>query len=197
MDELRKGYLIMACGKVPRRWDVLLVDKNPLNLLWLPMIYRLFPHARFILALRHPCDVLLSNYMQNFMSSSLAVACENLTTLATAYVDAMNHWLHHVGLFKPNVFQSRYEDLVADPAKQTRRIAEYLGLEDAKPMLGFDRHAREKRFISTPSYSQVIEPINAKGVGRWQRYREYFEPVLPILEPMLRHWGYVAEIPTN
>jgi tetratricopeptide (TPR) repeat protein len=196
-DELRKGYVILACGKVPRRWDARLVDKNPMNMLWLPMIHRLFPHGKFILAVRHPCDVLLSCYMQNFMSSSLAVVCENLEILAKAYVDAMGHWLYHVELFKPDVFISRYEDLVADSAGQTRRIADFLGLEDAHTMLGFDRHAREKRFIATPSYTQVIEPINRKGMGRWERYRRYFEPVLPVLQPMLEHWGYAADSPTT
>lgn len=192
-DELRKGYLTLACGKVPRRWDAQLVDKNPMNMLWLSMIYRLFPDAKFILAIRHPCDVLLSCYMQNFMSGSLAVVCETLETLATAYVDAMDHWLHHVRLFEPDVFVSRYEDLVADPALQTSRIAGFLGLEDARVMLDFDRHAREKGFIATPSYTQVIEPINTRGIGRWLRYRDYFTPVLPILEPMLDHWGYTVE----
>ena len=35
-------------------------------------------------------------------------------------------------------------------------------------------------------------PINRRGLGRWHNYRAYFEPVLPILESMLRHWGYAA-----
>lgn len=194
-DELRKGYLIHACGKVPRRWEAQLVDKNPMNMLWLPMIYRLFPEAKFILAVRHPCDVLLSCYMQNFMATTLGASCANLETLATAYNEAMSHWLYHVDLFGLRVFVSRYEDLVADPVLQTRRIADHLGLEDADAMLGFDRRAREKEFIATPSYTQVIEPINTRGIGRWQRYRAYFEPVLPILAPMLKHWGYAAEAP--
>ena len=193
-DELRKGYLTFACSKVPRRWNAQLVDKNPMNMLWLPLIHRLFPSARYIFALRHPCDVLLSNYMQNFMATTLAATCADMETLATGYVKAMEHWLHHVEMFKPAVFVSRYEDLVADPVKQTRRIAEHLGLEDADAMLDFDRRAREKGFIATPSYSQVIEPINNMGIGRWQRYREYFEPALPILEPVLEHWGYTADL---
>jgi len=191
-DELRKGYLTFACSKIPRRWSARLVDKNPMNMLWLPMIYRLFPAAKFILAVRHPCDVLLSNYMQNFIAGTLCVVCENLEVLATSYVDAMRHWLYHVQLFGADVFISRYEDLVADPRRQSRRIAEYLELEDADALLGFDRRAREKGFIATPSYTQVIEPINSKGIGRWERYREYFEPVLPILQPMLEHWGYAT-----
>ena len=43
-----------------------------------------------------------------------------------------------------------------------------------------------------PSDSQVIEPVNTKGLNRWVKYRPYFEKALPILEPMLRHWDYSA-----
>lgn len=192
-DELRKGYLILACSKVPRRWDAQLVDKNPLNMLWVPMIHRLYPEARFILALRHPCDVILSCYMQNFRSAVLAAASSSLERLAHAYVTAMECWLYHIDLMKPQVFVSRYEDLVADTAGQTRRIAEFLGLDDAESMLHFDARAREKGYIATPSYTQVIEPINRKGINRWHRYREYFEPILPTLEPMLKHWNYTVD----
>lgn len=192
-DELRKGYLILACGKVPRRWGARLVDKNPLNMLWLPMIHRMFPRAKFVLALRHPCDVILSCYMQNFRAAVLAVAGQSLDHLACAYVAAMRSWLHHVDVFKPDVFVSRYEDLVNDAPGQTRKIASFLGLEDADSMLDFAAHAREKGYIKTPSYTQVIEPINTQGLGRWQRYREYFEPVLPTLAPVLEHWGYSVE----
>ena len=189
-DELRKGYLILACGKVPRRWDARLVDKNPLNMLWLPMIHRMYPHAKFILALRHPCDVILSCHMQNFRAAPLAVASRSLESLARAYAAAMENWLYHEALIRPDVFVSRYEDLVADTAGRTRQIAEFLGLDDAASMLRFDARAREKGYIATPSYTQVTEPINARSIDHWLRYREYFEPVLPILEPMMAHWGY-------
>ena len=189
-DELRKRYLTMVAEKVRRQWNAQLVDKNPLNMLWLPFIHRLFPNAKYILAIRHPCDVILSCYMQNFRSSILVTASASLRRLAQAYVAAMQVWLHHVDVLKPNVLVSRYEDLVADLPQQAARIATFLELEDASPMLQFDRHARDKGYIGTPSYSQVIEPVNRKGLDRWLRYREYFEPVLPVLEPMLRHWGY-------
>lgn len=192
-DELRKGYLNLVCSKISRRWDTQLVDKNPLNMLWLPMIHRLFPEAKFILALRHPCDVLVSNYMQNFHASVLAAACSSFERLATAYVTAMESWLHHVKLFQPNLLVSRYEDLVADPEAQTRRIAEFIGVADATPMLHFDRHARGKGFIATPSYTQVIQPLNRKGINRWLRYRDALAPALPILQPMLDHWGYSVD----
>lgn len=192
-DELRKSYLLMVSETIQRRWSAQLIDKNPLNMMWVPLIHRLFPEAKFILALRHPCDVILSCYMQNFRSSILGAACASLDRLAAAYVQAMQCWLEDEHLFRPKVLVSRYEELVADFPGQTRRIADFLELEDAAPMLQFDRHARDKGYIATPSYRQVIEPVNRKGLNRWARYRREFEPLLPVLEPMLRHWGYSTD----
>jgi len=190
VDELRKRYNTMVGERIPRDWNTRLVDKNPLNMLWLPIMHRLFPSSKYILAVRHPCDVILSCYMQSFRSSSLAAACSTLDRLARAYVETMEQWLEAVDVFKPSVLVSRYEDLVDDVAGQTSRIAAFLELDDASPMLRFDEHARNKSYIATPSYSQVIEPVNRKGLGRWHKYRQYLEPVLPTLEPMIRHWGY-------
>jgi hypothetical protein len=196
-DELRKKYFLLTAERIERRADVRLVDKNPLNMLWLPMMHRLFPAAKIILCVRHPCDVVLSCYMQNFRSAVLGAACENLERLAAAYVQAMRTWLQHASVIQPDVLVSRYEDLVADTPAQTQRIAGFLDLADAAPMLQFDRRAREKAYIQTPSYSQVIEPVNRKGLGRWHAYREWFEPILPTLQPMLEHWGYSANFSSS
>ena len=45
--------------------DSLVIDKFPLNLLRAPLISQAFPEAKFILALRHPLDCILSCWMQN------------------------------------------------------------------------------------------------------------------------------------
>ena len=39
----------------------------PLNIVHVGEIVRFFPNAKFILALRHPYDCVLSCFMQNFM----------------------------------------------------------------------------------------------------------------------------------
>ncbi|HEX7369087.1 MAG TPA: sulfotransferase [Rhodanobacteraceae bacterium] len=194
-DELRKGYLLMACEKLQRRWDARLVDKNPLNMLVLPLIHRLFPAARFILMLRHPCDVLLSNYMQDFRSVVLMAVARDLTHLARGYVEAFDCWFHHAALLKPNVLTVRYEDLVADQVGTVARIGAFLDLQNADAMLDAARHAREKGFIGTPSYRQVIEPVNRKGIGRWHRYRPWFEGILPMITPTMDRLGYSVDTP--
>lgn len=193
-DELRKGYLILACEKIQRRWDALLVDKNPLNMLALPLIHRIFPAARFILMLRHPCDVLLSNYMQDYRSVVLMAVSRDLQHLARGYVEAFDHWFHHVELLRPDVLTVHYEDLVADQAGTAARIASFLGLDNAEAMLDSARHAREKGYIGTPSYRQVIEPVNRRGIGRWLRYRPWLDDVIPTMAPMLDRLDYPLEL---
>ena len=192
-DQLREAYWDLVRSKIARKADTQLVDKNPLNMLWLPLIHRLFPNARYILALRDPRDVLLSNYFQNFRSVVLGAVCADLESLARGYVAAMTYWLHHAELFQPQIFVSRYETLVAEPQRQAGRLAEFLGLADAQPLLNSQARAKEKGYIATPSYTEVIQPITPRRVNRWQRYREALQPALPILEPMLRHWGYAID----
>jgi tetratricopeptide (TPR) repeat protein len=194
-DELRKGYLMLTCDKVQRRWGTLLVDKNPLNMLALPLIHRLFPAARFILMLRHPCDVLLSNYMQDYRSVVLMAVARDLAHLARGYIAAFDYWFHHAALMRPNVLTLRYEDLVVDQAGTAATIASFLGLDNADAMLDAATHAREKGYIGTPSYRQVIEPVNRQGIGRWHRYRPWIEDVLPVLSPMAERLGYSFEAP--
>ena len=189
-DELRKGYMLMACARTPRRRDAQLVDKNPLNMLWLPLIQRVFPNARFILMLRNPCDALLSNYMQDYRSVVMMSISLDLERLARAYVEAFEYWFHHAAILQPKVLTVRYEDLVAAPERAAAAMGGFLGLADASPMLNFARHAREKGFIGTPSYTQVIEPINQLGVDRWLHYRRWFGKPLEILAPILARLGY-------
>jgi hypothetical protein len=191
-EAMRQNYWKATEQAAPRKEGQRLVDKNPLQMLRLPLINRLFPNAPIILALRHPCDSILSNYMQHFTSNSFAVLCSSLDRLAHGYVNAMDAWIHHANVLKPTVIHSRYEDLLDDFEGNIRRIADFLQLEDASPMARFDQHARDKGFISTPSYTQVIEPPNKKAVGRWRRYHRYFEPILPTLQPIMKHWGYDA-----
>lgn len=191
-DQLRGVYRRLVQRTLPDLGGRRLIDKNPLNMLCLPMIMRLFPDARIVLCLRHPCDVLLSCSMQPFRSPAFMALCSSLPRLAGGYARAFEHWLRHVEVFRPHVLTWRYESLVEDPGKQLAQLAEFIEVTDAAPMAGFADHARAKRFISTPSYAQVTEPVHGRAVGRWRAYREWFEPVLPVLSPWIERFGYAA-----
>jgi Flp pilus assembly protein TadD len=189
-DQLRSVYRRLVDRVLPDLDGRRLVDKNPLNMLCLPMIMRLFPHARIILCLRHPCDVLLSCSMQPFRSPAFMVLCSSLQRLAHGYAHAFGQWYRDAGVFAPQVLEWRYESVVGRFDEQLARLGRFLELDDVSPMARFAEHARRKRFISTPSYAQVTEGIHGRAVGRWRHYREPFEPVLPLLQPWIERLGY-------
>jgi hypothetical protein len=191
-EMLRETYWKSVAEVVDLKPGQRLVDKNPLTMLRLPLLVRLFPNARIIFVVRHPCDVVLSNYMQHFNAPAYVALCSTLPRLAAGYAAAMRFWHAHVELLKPRVFEWNYEDAVHDFDGNVRKLGAFLELEDVGPLHDFSEHARRKGYIGTPSYAQVVQPVYSGSIGRWKRYREYFEPVLPILEPAMRHWGYDA-----
>ncbi|WP_236585602.1 tetratricopeptide repeat-containing sulfotransferase family protein [Dyella sp. EPa41] len=191
-SQLRALYLGMSRRVLPDLDARRLVDKNPLNMLCLPMIARLFPEARIIMCLRHPCDVLLSCYMLPFRAPPFMVLCSSLKRLAEGYVQAFEQWYRHVEVFAPRVLEWRYESVVSRFDEHVARLGQFLDVADASPMARFAEHARAKGYISTPSYAQVTQGIHREAVNRWHAYREHFEPVLPILRPMLERLGYEA-----
>jgi tetratricopeptide (TPR) repeat protein len=190
LDAIRARYLRRAGTKVTLAPGQRLVDKNPLNLLRLPAIRRLFPHARILLAIRHPCDVLLSCYMQQFTAPEFALLCADLPMLAQGYRRAFDFWYSEQATLCAAVREVRYETLVRDFKGEVRRIAAFLELPWDDALLAPAAHAGDKPFISTPSYSQVVQPVSARAVGRWRAYSREFAPVLPLLAPYFERWGY-------
>lgn len=190
LDALRAGYWDRVRKKVSLFPGQRLVDKNPLNMVLLPLMRRMFPNAHFILAVRHPCDVLLSCYLQDFRAPELALLCRDLPTLANAYARAFEFWYSQSPLLRPLNYELSYERFAADFATQARQLAAFLQLPWHEAMLAPGDHARAKGFISTPSYTQVLEPVNNRSVGRWKHYEPRFSAVLPVLMPWIGRWGY-------
>lgn len=170
------------------------VDKNPLNLARLALVATLFPKAQVVLALRHPCDVVLSCYQQDFRSPALALGFETLLGTARLYHEVMRQHHDHVDRLGLSLQVLRYEDLVADVEGEARRLLAFLDLPWEPTLLRFTERARDKASISTPSYSQVVQPVNRRAVGRWQRYRPWFEgAVLDTLRPWIERFGYSCD----
>jgi hypothetical protein len=71
-----------------------------------------------------------------------------------------------------------------------RRLAEFLSLPWHDAMLEPAAQARRRGFISTPSYSQVVEPVHRRSVGRWRNYETHFDEVRAELAGYARRWGY-------
>ncbi|GAB3741327.1 tetratricopeptide repeat-containing sulfotransferase family protein [Silanimonas algicola] len=167
------------------------VDKNPLYLVRLPLVAALFPDARAVLALRHPCDVVVSCWMQNFRAPAFAVTFETLKTTARMYDRVFRTYFDFRDAIGVPTHVLRYEDLVADVAAEGRRLFGFLGLDWRDELLGFTERAKSRGVISTPSYTQVVQPVNRRAVGRWQAWRPWFDAeTLDLLAPWAERFGY-------
>ncbi|GAC1454937.1 MAG: tetratricopeptide repeat protein [Steroidobacteraceae bacterium] len=190
LEAIRTAYWERARKRVNLGPGQRLVDKNPLNMNMLPLIRRLFPEAPIILIIRHPCDTLLSCFLQDFRSPGLALLCRDLPTLARAYARTFGFWYSQSALLRPKTHEVVYERLAAAFATEVARVCAFLQLPWDPAMLTPGEHARAKGFIRTPSYAQVIEPVSTRAVGRWKHYEARFGEALPILKPWIERWGY-------
>ena len=189
-DSIRDRYWERVRRKVALQPGQRLVDKNPLNLMRLPLIRRIFPNSRLIVTVRQPCDTLLSCYFQHFRAPDLVLMCRDPGTLASNYRTAFDFWYSQAALLRPASYELRYETLVADFDNQVRSLSEFLQLPWDDALLAPGAHASGKAFISTPSYSQVVQPVSSKAVGRWKNYERHFQSSLPVLAPLLQRWNY-------
>lgn len=186
----RELYWRRVEGYMPERpRQKLFVDKLPLNSVFIPLLARLFPGARFILALRDPRDVVLSCFMQTFTLNEAMRHFLSLDEAARYYAAVMGVAARAEAGLGPRVLRVRYEDVVGEIEGQARRLLAFLGLPWDPAVLSFHETAQKRR-INTPSYQQVVQPVYDSARERWRRYMDELKPVLPVLEPFVDKFGY-------
>jgi hypothetical protein len=187
---LRAEYFAVVNAALVRRPDTKLVDKFPLNIVWAHLIQRIFPHAKFILALRHPCDACLSCFMQNFGPNPAMQSFLSLSHTVQTYTAVMRLWREQTRLLPLQVHPIRYEDLVGDFQGQAGALLDFLGLGWDSRVEAFAAHALERGHIGTPSYHQVTRPLYRDALARWEGYAAQFSPFIGDLTPFIAAFGY-------
>lgn len=193
ITENRKRYWEAAkqeidAGRKPLG-DRVLVDKYPVHVGKLGLINRVFPRARVIVALRDPRDCCLSAYTQFFAHNPAMVRFLRLDTTARMYHDLLNLYLTLRDRLTTPLLTVRYEDTVEDLEGQSRRMLEFLGVPWDDAVLSPEQRAKS-RYVNTPSWQTVSSKVNTRAKGRWTRYRKHLEPILPVLEPFVKEFGY-------
>lgn len=188
---LRNTYFAALDEHLPEtaRRAAVVIDKLPLNMVDAGLIHRVFPDAKFILAVRHPCDCVLSCYMHAFKLNSAMANFLNLEDAARLYDQVFTLWETYRQGFPLKVHTVHYENLIGDLEGTVRPLLAFLNLEWDSGVLDHVGTARKSR-INTPSYNQVVEPLYKRAQGRWTRYADALQPVMPLLDPWISHFGY-------
>jgi tetratricopeptide (TPR) repeat protein len=153
------------------------IDKLPINFLWIGLIRMAFPNAKIVNLTRDPRDNALSIFKNYFssMGNEYAYDLDALARFYLLYRDLMDYWdeclpglVHHVS----------YEALTADLEGESRRLLAHCGLDWEPGVLDF--HKTEK-VVKTASIAQVREQVHTRSVAAWKRYASELEPFTRIV----------------
>jgi tetratricopeptide (TPR) repeat protein len=167
----------------------LLLDKNPALNLMIPMVVRVFPETKFIVALRDPRDVVVSCFMQALPLTPVSSAYLSLEGTVNQYTSVMGFWLEMLPRMGGQWTYVRYEEMIDDLPSVARSVLGFLGLEFEDNVLKFYEHARTKR-VNSPSHADVQKPLYRTAVGRWRNYQKHLEPYLAGLERFVEGFNY-------
>ena len=181
-EKVRQEVRAKLAGKV-------FIDKLPLNIAELALINVVFPEAKIIVALRDPRDCCLSAFMQDFTLNPAMINFLSLQRTTEVYAEVMDLWLHLRDRITLPYIEVRYEDTVSDLEAQARRILDLLDLPWDERVLSFHEKAGE-RFISTPSYAAVTEPVHRRAVARHRNYEAQITPLMGNLQRFIDEFGY-------
>jgi tetratricopeptide (TPR) repeat protein len=169
--------------------DRCLIDKNPSLTGLIPAVARVFPEAKFLVALRDPRDVCLSCFMQPLPLNQVSSMFLDLDTTVQEYSAVMGLW-RAISARLPNPWMEvRYEDMVDDLEGTSRKVLDFLGVPWDERVLRFNEHARQK-LVRSPTYADVAKPVFKGAVGRWRNYQKFLEPWLESLTPFAKAFGY-------
>jgi hypothetical protein len=155
-------------------------DKMPLNYLYCGLIRRAFPSARIVHVQRHPMAACYAMHKTLFQDGyPFSYDLDELARYFVAYRRLMRHWAETL---PGAIHELRYEDLIADPHGETRRLLDFCGLEWQDACTDWHTNSAP---TTTASAAQVRRPLYDTSVSQWRHYRSQ----LASLERQLREAG--------
>ncbi|UPT62450.1 MAG: sulfotransferase [Hyphomonadaceae bacterium JAD_PAG50586_4] len=167
--------------RVQRKTDrPLFIDKMPNNFQHIGFIHMILPNAKIIDARRHPIGNCFSAFKQHFARGQ--TFSYDLTDLGRYYSDYVRLMAHFEAALPDRVHRVQYEDMIADPETQIRRLLAYCGLPFEAACMEFHTNTRAVR---TASSEQVRQPLYGDAVEQWRNYETWLEPLKAALKPVL------------
>ncbi len=186
VDLLRTHYLNSARAAIrpapQTRW---FTDKTLTHELYLGFAHLLFPASPIIHIVRHPLDVVVSNFANALPHGGFKEGVKQVAEYYVALLEAAEGI--HARNSEIRYLRVRYEDILEDQEGWTRRILEFADLPFDEACLRFHENPH---FGRTVSHQQVREKINNKSKARYRNYLKHLGPAIEILEPAIVRLRY-------
>jgi tetratricopeptide (TPR) repeat protein len=175
LDANGERYLAELHALAPDKARI--VDKMPGNFNYLGLAALMLPGAHIIHCVRDPRDIGLSIFTFRFYGyHPYAHDLGDLGWYIAQHDRLMAHWREAL----PNpILTLPLKDWVEDFDTTLRRVLDFIGLPyDPACARFYESDAR----VMTVSRSQVRQPVNARGLGRWRPYAAQLQPLIEALE---------------
>lgn len=169
--------------------DKLFIDKTTMNTFSLGIINCIFPNAKIIFVMRDPRDVCLSCFMQIMAPSSITAHLFDWEKTIDLYTQSMSWWIHIKEIMSLKYIEFKYEDAITDFEPTFKKVFDFLDLDWTTEAHNFHKRAT-KKFIASPSFNQVSQPLYSSSVARWKQYETEFSPVIDKLHPFITAFNY-------
>ena len=169
-----------------------IIDKTPMMGANIKYLEKLMPQKRYIFSIRHPYDVVLSNYKQIYNQTIEMVAFNTVYESCVQYDFVMRQWFDVFPAADARVFYVTYDALVTDFERVVRGTLDFLGVDWSDEVSAFAASSSE-RAVRTPSYAKVRQGLGI-GVQTTRRDYEFLfdERCRALLDPWVERHGYGA-----
>ena len=149
------------------------IDKNNLNWLQAGLTLIALPDARIIDVRRNALDCCWANFKMLF--SAEFPATNELRHVGQLYRDYVRLFDAMQVAAPGRILSVRYEQVVDDLEGQARRMLDFVGLPFEPQCLDFHLSTGA---VATASSEQVRQPLNRKGIGSAEPYRQWLGPLI-------------------
>jgi Sulfotransferase family/Tetratricopeptide repeat len=172
-DAVAAGYARFADAGVAAGH---IIEKLPLNYLYVGAICQALPAAKILLVSRSPLDSCFAMYRTLFGAGyPFSYDLRELGRYYAAYQQLMNHWRAVLG---GRLHEIVYEELVREPLRVGALIARSCGLTWSDAAIEIQNNQSASL---TASAAQVRRPIYGSSSGRWRHYRRHLQPLIDTL----------------
>jgi len=153
------------------------IDKLPANFQSIGLIKSVFPQAKIIHLTRSFADTGLSIFKNHFAANE-PYLCDlsELSTYNQLYKNLMQHWRK---IYKEEILEISYENLVTEPQFSIEKVLTFCGLSHQQACWQNDNDEQGKHatrsMVKTLSSAQVTEPIHQRAIGQHSAYATYLE----------------------
>ena len=127
-DKIRDEYFKQILVNKDYKKQII-IDKLPLSIIEIGFIKCIFPNAKIILAMRHPCDVVISCFFSYFKINEAMINFLNWEDTLNFYNKVLDLFEFYEKEADLNMHIVKYEDVVINFNSKIRELLEFLNID--------------------------------------------------------------------